>query len=165
MPILKEVRLKSEEPDAGEPPVRFAGRGAANQCGLPTAINRPPRKNNSNSAHMCRPLRPLRLNSMLTGAYRPRQRVYQPFRLKSALACQWPTLNKVRKSSQVMSLKFQSNCYLSHSPRSATLYALLATFNIVRVSWRPGVSLGCNSAGRSVGRTESAANSWAGILW
>ncbi len=26
------------EPDAGDPPVRFGGRGAANQCSVPTPI-------------------------------------------------------------------------------------------------------------------------------
>ena len=30
--------LLTGEPDAGEPPVRFGGRGAANQCGIPTPI-------------------------------------------------------------------------------------------------------------------------------
>ena len=33
--ILTEVKPSTGEPDAGNPPVRFGGRGAADQCGLP----------------------------------------------------------------------------------------------------------------------------------
>src|SRR5688572_3495670 len=36
--VLFEVKPLTGEPDAGEPPVRFGGRGAANQCGFPTPI-------------------------------------------------------------------------------------------------------------------------------
>jgi hypothetical protein len=36
---LSEVTPSTGEPDAGNPPVRFGGRGAATQCGLPTSIH------------------------------------------------------------------------------------------------------------------------------
>ncbi len=32
-------QLSTGEPDAGDPPVRFGGRGAAIQCGFPTPMN------------------------------------------------------------------------------------------------------------------------------
>src|SRR5262249_30449862 len=43
---LSEVRPLTGEPDAGDPPVRFGGRGAATQCGFPTPIKpaTPPRR-------------------------------------------------------------------------------------------------------------------------
>src|SRR5262249_18752916 len=41
--ILLEVKPLTGEPDAGDPPVRFGGRGAASQCDLPTLSNLQPR--------------------------------------------------------------------------------------------------------------------------
>src|SRR6266511_1048963 len=38
MSILSKVRPPTGEPDAGEPPVRFGGRGSRNQSALPTPI-------------------------------------------------------------------------------------------------------------------------------
>src|ERR1700693_4100786 len=38
--VLFEVKPRTGEPDAGDLPVRFGGRGAANQCGLPTPIKK-----------------------------------------------------------------------------------------------------------------------------
>ena len=36
--ILLEVKPPTGEPDAGDPPVRFGGRGGAIQCAVPTPI-------------------------------------------------------------------------------------------------------------------------------
>jgi hypothetical protein len=37
-PVLIEVKPPTGDPDAGNPPVRFGGRGDANQCIVPTPI-------------------------------------------------------------------------------------------------------------------------------
>jgi hypothetical protein len=34
----REVKPPTGEPDAGDPHVRFGGRGGANQCAIPTPI-------------------------------------------------------------------------------------------------------------------------------
>src|SRR5262245_26953383 len=38
MPVLSQVRPPTGEPDAGEPHVRFGGRGYRNQSTLPTPV-------------------------------------------------------------------------------------------------------------------------------
>ena len=99
MPILEEVRLKSGEPDAGEPPVRFGGRGPqTNAVFLPLssagAVRHRPQDFwglqacKAGAKSLCRPFRAKLLIVSHSGSGKPRQRMCRPYGPKNRNTCQ-----------------------------------------------------------------------------